>query len=102
MFLLAVGAKPTEEHLRKYVCDQVGTKWEAVCTFLGILYKKVEDTKSNNPGRTKESFFQCLVYWVEENTDKPPTWLALLDALEEADLKGEATPLKKRILNDRL
>lgn len=102
VLVLAVEAKPTEESLRKHICNEVGTGWEEVCTFLGIAYKKISEIKSNNQLSTKEVFFQCLIHWADGNTNKAPTWLALLEALELADLKGMTTPLKMRILNDRL
>ena len=100
--LFAVGMKPTEVHLRRYICNEVGTGWEELCIFLGIPYTKIVHTNQYNLGRTREAFFQCLLHWADGNTDKEPTWLALLEALELAELKGVATSLKKRILNDRL
>ena len=99
--MIAVEAKPTEKHLRRYICNEVGTGWEEVCTFLDIPHKKITDIKSNTSS-SKEAFFQCLMHWADGNADKEPTWLAMLEALELAELKGMATSLKKEILNDRL
>ena len=100
--LVYVEATPTEEHLCKYIRKEVGEKWEEVCTFLSIPYKKITEIKKNNLSDTNKAFFQCLMHWAGGNTEKEPTWLVLLGALEDAELKGVATPLKKRILNDRL
>ena len=101
VFMLIVEAKPTEEQLLKYICSEVGEKWQEVCIFLGIPYKKIMDKKQDNP-INKDAFFQCLMDWTDGNTDKEPTWGALLAALEDAGLTGMATSLKKRILDDKL
>ena len=60
------------------------------------------EIKQNNPAKTKEAFFQCLMFWADGHADKDPTWLVLLGVLEEAELMGVATPLKKKILDDGL
>ena len=100
--LVYIEATPTEEHLRKYICNAVVNDWEGVCTYLGICHEKKMEIKQDNPSKTKEVIFQCLMFWAGGHTDKDPTWLVLLRALEDAELMGVATPLKKRILNDRL
>ena len=100
--LHVVGATPTEEQLRRHICNEVGAEWEEVCTYLGIPHKRITQVKRNNPMNTKEAFFQCLMQWAEGHVGKEPTWLVLLEALGEAGLTGMATPLKKKILNDRL
>ena len=97
-----IEATPTEEQLLKYICKEVGEKWEEVCIFLSIPYKRIGEIKQNNLSNMNKAFFQCLMHWAGGHTDKDPTWLVLLDALEETGLNGVATPLKKRILNDRL
>ena len=100
--LVYVETTPSEEQLLKYICKEVGEKWEEVCTFLSIPYKRIAETKQNNRSNMNKAFFQCLMHWAGGHTDKEPTWLVLLGALEDAELMGVATPLKKRILNDRL
>ena len=100
--LHVVGATPTEKQLLKHICNEVGAEWKEVCTFLGIPYKKIMEVTNNSSLKDKEAFFQCLIQWAEGNIGKEPTWLVLLEALEEAGLRGVASSLKKKILNDRL
>ena len=97
-----IEATPTEEQLLKYICKEVGGKWEDVCIFLCIPSKRITEIRQNNLSDINKAFFQCLMHWAGGNTKKDPTWLVLLGALKDAELMGVATPLKKRILNDRL
>ena len=78
--------KPTEIELRNLVVKKALSRWEEVCTYLGITHEQVTGAHTNNQRNVQQAFFESLMHWHRGCTSKPVNWHSVLDALNSSEM----------------
>ena len=71
--------KPTERDLL-YISEKIMDNWKSVCIKLGISKAKRSVCLADNHGNVTQACHSALVSWLE-NSESPPTWGTLLEAM---------------------
>ena len=94
--IIVLKNKPSQKELDQ-ISKRAGTNWRSLLTQLGEDSTTVEGFLLSPSSNTIEACFKGLVHWLEGNADEPVTWETLLKALRDADMKGYADGLEKKL-----
>ena len=61
--------------------------YHALGTMLGLKFKRVEMFKKEQGGDTVLINMKILTTWMEEEAVRPTTWLTLIQALRDMDMR---------------
>ena len=96
---LCVSLGPLEESpkltkLIKELSTKVSAKWEDIGPFLDIEEDTLEVIKQDYPRDTRRCFREMLKHWLKQ-VDPPPTWAAIIDAIDSLGYKSLAHHLSE-------
>ena len=66
-------------------------------TMLGLKFRQVEMFKKEQGGDTVLINMKILTTWIEEETRRPTTWLTLIRALHDMDMKKLAHDITEKL-----
>ena len=69
--------------------------WEYIGLELEIDDGELKQIKANNAGNTKDCLLEMLRVWLKQ-TNPPPSWSAIADAIEQQGSSAIATKLRSR------
>ena len=83
---------------RTYVSRKAAKKGRAVLEGVGLRTHAIDACFSNHPLHEEEAIQEGLTKWSNGQSDKPPTWQVLLDAMNYAEIAQEHVKGLKRKL----
>ena len=89
--------KPSEIDLRKHVVKKALSRWQEVCTYLGVTHEQVKAADANNPRNVQQAFFESLMHWHSGCTTNPVNWESLLEALNVSELTEVAKNIQTEL-----
>ena len=89
--------KPSEIDLRKHVVKKALSRWQEVCTYLGVTHEQVKAADTNNPRNVQQAFFESLMHWHSGCTTNPVNWESVLKALNASELTEVAKNIQTEL-----
>ena len=89
-------SEPREKDLRMLLAPNVND-YHALGIMLGLDFKRVEMFKAEHGGKTVLINMEILTTWMEEETQLPTTWLTLIQALLDMDMKKLAHNITEKL-----
>ena len=92
--------KPSEKDLYN-ISTKVGGRWMGLLVQLGVPHSQIEIESVKRNNNPPEIVFDCLVGWRNGRWEdcEPPTWAALLEALENgAEQREDAAAIRQNLL----
>ena len=89
--------KPSEKDLRKHVVKKALSRWQEVCTYLGVTHEQVKAADANNPRNVQQAFFESLMHWHSGCTTNPVNWESVLEALNASELTEVAKNIQTEL-----
>ena len=83
--------------LIRELSSQVSTDWEDIGLFLELQQGALDEISSKSSSHTKKCFREMIKLWLRQD-DPPPSWSAIIDAIEELDYESLAQELKDKFL----
>ena len=75
--------------------NRVSAKWEEIGTSLRLESGLLEIIKKDNPSDCRACLREVLKEWLKR-IDPPPSWVAIIKAVEDAGYRPLATILRKK------
>ena len=103
IFPFSLSACPTERQLRYHIAAKLGQHWRSVGSYLGLQHWQLEQALYAD-SKFEEQAMQALVMWLsgQGDSDKPRSWMTVLEALRLAGQNDMAAKLEEEIREDRL
>ena len=76
--------------------SEVSAKWEDVGLLLGLGAGQVDIIKTDNPSDCQKCFREMIKVWFKQQVNPPPSWSAMVEALDVLDQNSVAQYLRDK------
>lgn len=83
--------------LIRELSSRVSDDWEDIGLLLELQQGALDEIRRNSSGRAKKCFREMIKLWLRQ-CDPPPTWSAIIDAIDELDYESFAQELQHKYL----
>ena len=75
---------------------KVSADWKHVGLFLGLGLGRLNIIKADNPSDCQKCFSEMIKVWLEQQVDPPPSWSAMVEALDDLGQNSLAQNLRDK------
>ena len=76
--------------------SKVSADWEDVGLFLGLGLGRLDIIKADNPSDCQKCFREMIKVWFKQQVDPPPSWSAMVEALDVLGHNSLAQNLREK------
>ena len=80
----------------KELSSKVSADWEDIGLFLGLGPGQVDIIKTDNPSDCQDCFREMIKVWFKQQVDPPPSWSAIVEALDDLGHNSLAQNLRDK------
>ena len=75
---------------------KVSADWEDIGLFLGLGLGRLDIIKADNPSDCQKCFREMIKVWFRQQVDPPPSWSAIVEALDDLGQNSLAQNLRDK------
>ena len=80
----------------KELSSKVSADWEDFGLFLGLGLGRLDIIKADNPSDSQKCFREMIKVWFKQQVNPPPSWSALVKALDDLGQNSLAQNLRDK------
>ena len=84
--------------LLRELSSKVSAHWEKIGHFLGLETGLLDIIKHDNPNQCQKCFSEMIKLWFKQQVDPPPSWSAIIEALDILGHKTVVQSLREKYL----